>query len=529
MWRSCLTVAICFHLCQVGVTTLLWPMVRPLIGVIMAEQEIAWDLSLLVGDVSSERYRELLDEIVEGFRGFSEDYGERVENMKPSEIRQMLRVLESLYVRRLDLTNYGRLMFEACSSDKRSMQFNSWAREIESQTKQIRTPLEIRLGKRLSDDPSLLEHDKVADFRHYLERLRQLAPYRLSEESEKVVIQKDVNGISLFSQLRGSWVSKKTFEVEVEGEKKTLSFAQLGSLRMSPDREVRRMATIELYKSLAEDDLIHSMTLRSVCDDHMAMTEMRGMPSPMTQSLLDQDVDEEAVDTLLSTIESTSGDYREFLSVKAKVMGLDRLAGHDVIAPMTTNPVWKFDWPEARKIVTEAFTSFDDEIGGVIDAMFTKNKIDASNRVGKRYGAFCSRHAGAKSSYVLLSFNETMDDVFTLAHELGHAAQGHVTYHMQSPLNWRTSSCLAEMGSIFGELLLTDKLLAMSESKEEKMEILAHVLGGYFYTVYYVGLRALFEKSVYDTIAKGELIHAETACNLWNAAKKRVFADSVDW
>ena len=85
------------------------------------------------------------------------------------------------------------------------------------------------------------------------------------------------------------------------------------------------------------------------------------------------------------------------------------------------------------------------------------------------------------------------------------------------------------MGSIFGELLLTEKILSMSESKEQKMEILSQVLGGFFYTVYYVGVRALFEKSLYSTIEEGKLLDADVACELWNAAKKRVFADSVDW
>jgi oligoendopeptidase F len=85
------------------------------------------------------------------------------------------------------------------------------------------------------------------------------------------------------------------------------------------------------------------------------------------------------------------------------------------------------------------------------------------------------------------------------------------------------------MGSIFGELLLTDKMLKMAETKEQKIEILSHVLGTYFYTVYYVGLRAFFETSLYETIMSGIVLDAETACDLWNAAKKRIFSDSVDW
>lgn len=495
----------------------------------MTENEIAWDLSLIVGDASMAEVKEKMDAIVQKFKMFSEEYGERIGEMSASEIAKMLKEREALEVQANDLTNYGYLRYEACSTDKEATQLNSWARETFSQLGQLRTPLEIRLGNRVSEDEKLVDHPDLAEYRHFLERLKAEAPFRLSEEAEKAVIQKDVNGIRLVSQLQGAWVSEKTFDVEVKGQKKTLSYPQLGALRMDPDRDTRKMATVTLYGCLAEDKLLHSMALRSICGDHMSMVNLRGMPSPLTQSLIDQDVDEEAIDTLLSTIENTADSFQEFLKLKAKIMGLDKLAGHDVIAPITTDPVWKFDWDEARKVVTEAFTSFDGDIGKVVDAMFANKRIDAANRVGKTYGAFCARHSGAKSSFVLLSFNETMNDVYTLAHELGHAAQGHVTTHKQTPINWRTSSCLAEMGSIFGELLLTDKLLGMSESKEEKIEILAHVLGGYYYTVYYVGLRALFEKSIYETIAEGKVIDAETACKLWDDAKKRIFGDSVDW
>ncbi len=495
----------------------------------MTDNEIAWDLSLIVGDASMDEVKKRMDVLVGEFKEFSDKYGAKIATMAAAEIATMLREREALEIEASDLINYGMLKFEACSTDKEASQLNSWARETASQLDQLGTPLEIRLGTRMSEDEKLIDHADLSDYRHYLERLKAEAPYRLSEEAEKAVIQKDVNGIRLMSQLQGAWVSEKTFDVEVKGEKKTLSYPQLGALRMDPDRDTRKMATVTLYGDLAEDKLLHSMALRSICGDHMSMVKIRGMPSPMTQSLLDQDVDEEAIDTLLSTIESTADSFQEFLMLKAKVMGLDKLAGHDVIAPITTDPVWKFDWDAARKVVTEAFVSFNDEIGGVVEAMFTNKRIDAANRLGKTYGAFCARHAGARSSFVLVSFNETMNDVFTLAHELGHAAQGHVTTHKQTLTNWRTSSCLAEMGSIFGELLLTDKLLGMSKSKEEKMEILAHVLGGYYYTVYYVGLRALFEKSIYETIASGKVIDAETACELWNDAKKRIFADSVDW
>ncbi|MFX1482203.1 MAG: M3 family metallopeptidase [Promethearchaeota archaeon] len=495
----------------------------------MTESEMSWDLSPMVGGASAEEVKKLLDGLVEETRSFAEEYEDRILSMKPHEIKQMLVEQESLLVKVWDAVNYGQLRFVADTTNKESAQLNDWSRRTSSTFSQILTPIELRLGDLVSKYPDYIDDLEVQDYRHYLERLRNEAPFRLSEAEEKLIIKKNLNGISLFQELKDAWVSERSFDVEIEGEHKTISYPELAALRMNPDRGMRQMATETLYKDIQNDKLIYGMALRSICADHVEMTKLRGQPSPMTQSFLDQDVDDESIETLLTTIESTSSSFRDFLSLKAEFMGFDRLEGSDVIAPFTTDPIWKFNYNEARKIVVEAFTSFDQSLGKVVDDIFVNKRIDAANREGKQYGGFCSRHAGAKSSFVFISYNETMSDLYTLAHELGHSVQGYLTYHKQTPLNYRTSACLSEMGSIFGELLLTDKILSISESKEQRIEILSHVLGGYFYTVYYVALRALFEKSLYETIDAGNLLDAETACRLWDAAKRRIFADSVDW
>ncbi|TFF92014.1 hypothetical protein EU545_02235, partial [Candidatus Thorarchaeota archaeon] len=129
----------------------------------------------------------------------------------------------------------------------------------------------------------------------------------------------------------------------------------------------------------------------------------------------------------------------------------------------------------------------------------------------------------------LINFNDTINDLYTLAHENGHAAQGHLIYKHQNPVNYDLSMCVAETGSIFGELLLTDRLLRQAETDDQRLEILSTVLGNFYYTVYYVACRALFEQNLYELIENGELLDAETACKFWNAAKKRIFGDAVDW
>lgn len=495
----------------------------------MTESERSWELSVLVNGAPADKVKEMLDTVLTEAVTFRDDYSERISSMSAVEIRDMLTSLQNLQIESNDVINYGSLRFRADTTNKESGQINGWARQTGSKIEQALKSVNLNLGRLLSQRPDLVQDPILSDFKHFLEQLLDASKYHLSEGEEKAIIQKDLNGIRLFSQLQQSWVSQKTFDVEIEGEMKTLPYNELSSLRMNPNRDIRRMATKTLYKSYSDDRLLHAFALRSICADHLAMTKLRGHASPMTQSFLDQDVDEDAISSLLSVIENTSDSFRDYLMLKAKILGFEKLEGNDVIAPPTENPVWRFSWNEARKIVVDAFGSFDHEFGTVVENMFVNQRIDSASRKGKTSGAFCARHGKAKSSFVFTSYNETMTDLYTLAHELGHAVQGHVTYHAQVPLNWRTSSCLAEMGSIFGELLLTEKILSMAESKEQKIEILSSLLNGFYYTVYYVGLRALFEKSVYAAIEEGKVIDADTACDLWNAAKKRIFADSVDW
>ncbi|MBD3158174.1 MAG: hypothetical protein GF309_05235 [Candidatus Lokiarchaeota archaeon] len=488
-----------------------------------------WDLSPMVKGKSPQEVKELLHKTAQEFEEAVEGYAGELGDYSDKQLADAIRDLEELVLESSDLRNYCSMRYRANTKDKDSGMLYNVSQNVGSRIESARTVFEIRLGKVLDETPELLESKELANYRHYLEKLKRRAPYRLSETEEELVSMKDVNGIQTLQQLQQSWVSGKTFEIEVGGETKTVTLPELSSMRMSPDREIRKMATKKLYNSYADDDMIHGMALRAICADHMKMTERRGMPSPMTQSLLDQDVDRSTIDTLLNTIEETAESFQDFLQLKAKAMDVKKLPGHDVIAPWVTDPVWTFDWPEAKSIVIDAFDSFDDDLGSVVQSMFDDRRIDSENRVGKMNTAFCSSWPSASKSFVFLNYSKTLNDIYTLAHENGHAAQGHLVYENQTPVNYSMSMCMAETGSIFGELLLTEKILSMADADKERYEILSHVLNSYYYTVYYVGVRAFFEKSLYDAINNGEVIDADLACELWNKAKNRIFGDVVDW
>ena len=483
----------------------------------------------MVRGKSPQEVKELLHTTAQEFEEAVEAYVGELEEYSDGQLADAIRDLEKLVLESSDLRNYCSMRYRANTKDKDSGMLYNVSQNVGSRIESARTVFQIRLGKLLDKMPEMLQSEELANYRHYLEKLKRRAPYRLSEGEEKLVTMKDVNGIQTLQQLQQSWVSAKTFEIEVEGETKTVTLPELSSMRMSPDRKIRKMATEKLYKSYADDDMIHGMALRAICADHMKMTEHRGMPSPMTQSLLDQDVDRSTIDTLLKTIENTAESFQDFLRMKAKAMDVEKLLGYDVIAPWVTDPVWTFDWKKAKSMVIDSFDSFDDQLGSVIRSMFEDRRIDSKNRVGKMNTAFCSSWPSASKNFVFLNYSKTLNDIYTLAHENGHAAQGHLVYKNQTPVNYSMSMCMAETGSIFGELLLTEKILSMADADKERYEIISHVLNSYYYTVYYVGVRAFFEKSLYDAIDNGEVIDADLACELWNKAKNRIFGDVVDW
>ncbi|MHA1906260.1 MAG: M3 family metallopeptidase [Candidatus Thorarchaeota archaeon] len=484
----------------------------------------------MVNGASAPEVKKKLDTLVERAEHLYNDAGNRVDSMSPSELAEFLEKAETLSIEMRDMFTYCGLRYSTNTQDKEAAQLNSWNLDTNSKIDANSAVLDVKLGNHLLNNPELLEEKELENYKHYLERIKAHAPYLLSEVEEKIIIAKDVNGIGMLDQLKEAWVSAKIFEIEIDGKMETVPRSKLSSMRTSPDRRIREMASKTLYKSFADDAILYGTALNGLCRDHVAMTNIRGMPSTMTKSLLDHDMDEEVIEALLSAIEGTAKTYQDFLKLKAKYMGTgNKLLGHDIIAPWITEPIWSFDWPEAREIIIDSFTSFDDEMGKDVQTMFEGQRIDSINRVGKIGGAFCAGWPSQKKSFVMMSYNNTMNNLFTLAHELGHAAQGTLIFTANTPFNHFPGMCMAETGSIFGELLLTDILLQKSKTDEERFEILSHVLNGFFYTVYYVGTRAFMEKSLYKAVDDGKLIDGDLACNLWNASKDRIFGDAVDW
>jgi len=495
----------------------------------LVKEEMTWDLSQLVDDTNPSWIVKKLDGMVEEALRLRERYYGKIGGLDSGGLLELLQKGDEMTIEYEGVTLYCELIYAANSTDEVAKRLNDASRTALVKVGQALAFVDIEAGKLLAGNPSLFDEPGLAEYRHYLERLLSRVPYMLSEAEERLIIAKDKNGINAWSQLQGDWLSTRMFDIEVDGVRKRMSYGEIIGLYENPDRELRRTANKVVYECLGRDDIVWATALRSVCADHLQICELRKYPSPMTQSLVDNDVDQETIDSLMRTIEANVGLYRRYLKLKARLMRLKKLANWDITAPLPNIPSKEYAWDESRRIVTESYRAFDEEVGGWIEEMYERRHIDGEPRVGKSSGAFCSRWLSGRSAYVLQTFNGKRTDVNTQAHELGHAVHDYLGSRYQRPSNFEIGMCIAECGSNLGELLLTDRLLSTAGSKEEKRAILAGVLDSFGMTAFQVSARVFFEQSLYDAIKAGKFLDGETVSRLWVAGRDKIYGDAVEW
>ncbi|MDH7564197.1 MAG: M3 family oligoendopeptidase [Candidatus Bathyarchaeota archaeon] len=495
----------------------------------MKQEEMVWDLSQLVASTDPADVQRSLEEMVAEAEKLRGVYHGKIGSLDTKHLLELLECRDTYTLRFEGAVKYCSLMYSADSTNDIAKQLYGAARTAVTKSEKLLAFVDIEVGKLLAEKPSLATDPMLAEYKHYLEKLLRKVPHMLSENEEQLIIVKDKNGIKAWETLQSDWLSTRVFEIEIKGEKKTMTYGEIIGLFQNPDRELREKANQIVYEGLGKDEIVWASALRSVCDDHMQMCKMRKYPSPMTQSLIDNDIDKQAVDSLLNTVLKNVRLYHRYLTLKARLMGLKKLANYDIRAPLPSAPETEYQWEAARKEVTEAYGEFDGEIGGWIEEMYTRRHIDGKVRKGKTSGAFCASWLSGKSAYILQSFNKRMGDLYTQAHELGHAVHDYLASRAQKPSNCEVGSCIAEVGSIFGELLLTEKLLSQAKTREEKQAILAMILDEFGIVTFQVSARVFFEQSLYNTIEQGQFLDGETVAELWVAARDKIYGDSVTW
>jgi oligoendopeptidase F len=460
---------------------------------------------------------------------FEKKYRGNILHLTPEELLGCLQDVESFNKQFSNVGLYSGLVFAADMTLSEAQALNDKVEKLEAKIGKQLAFYRLELGALLKSKPQFICDSVLANYRHLLERVYRRVEHQLSEVEEQLIIEKDPFGVNAWEELQSKWLNTRTFEVTVTGEKKFLSYGEANGLLHHPDRDTRESANRSIYGLLGKDGEIFSSALRNICNDWVTLSKRRKYQTPMAASLINNDTEQTIINNLLTSIEEGTKTYRQYLKIKAQLMNLPVLGNHDIVAPLPGVSEFKFTFSQAQDLIIRAYSRFDSDYAEAITEMFTKHHIDAAPRFGKRNGAFCASFYNGQSAYILQSFNGTLNDVFTLAHELGHAAHDWYMERSQTPLNISVPSIVAETASIFSELLLTDLLLAEAKTDNERKAVLCMVLDEAGMTAFQVTARVWFEQALYQSVEQDEFLDYKTISNHWVKARNRIFGDAVEW
>jgi oligoendopeptidase F len=421
--------------------------------------------------------------------------------------------------------NYAALRFAVDTADP---QRGALLQRVQERATAIETTLlffELEWAALDEDRAEELLATEGLDFcRHHLRMQRRYRPHLLSEPEEKVMAEKGVTGSSAWSRLFAEVTS--AIRVRGEGDDEDVALEIALSRLLSPDRELRRSSAEAVTHALEPGLRVRGYILNTLLYDKAVDDRLRDYPHWLAARNLANEASDESVSALVEAVRGRYELAQRWYRLKAKLLGIDRLADYDRSAAVTQEDE-SFPWSAGRDLVLDSYTSFSAELGSVARRFFEEPWIDAPVRPHKRGGAFCAFTVPDLHPYLMLNWTARRRDVLTLAHELGHGVHAALAAR-QGLLHQHTPLTLAETASVFGETIVFGRLLEAAESPESRLALLAESIEGSIATVFrQVAMHHFEDRAHTARRAEGELA-VERIGDLWAETQEELFADSVE-
>jgi pepF/M3 family oligoendopeptidase len=351
--------------------------------------------------------------------------------------------------------------------------------------------------------------------------------YLMAEGLEALAAELSLSSTTLWSNLQGVVTSQLTAELELDGETRSLPLPALINLHSHPDESVRRRAYEAELAVLASAREPLAAAMNGIKGTANTLNWWRGREDALHTALDDSRIDRPTLDAMMGAMTDSFPTFRRYWAAKARRMGKEKLPWWDVWAPSgESKKVYSFE--EARLFILGHFASFSPKLESLARRAFDGQWIDAEQRPGKRGGAFCMRVWGPRESRVLSNFDGSLDQVSTLAHELGHAFHNECLYAAaKTPMQADTPMVLAETASIMCETIITQAMLRETSDPAEQLNILETSLIGDAQVIVDISSRFLFEKEVFERREKSEL-SADDLCEMMRRAQLATYGDALD-
>ncbi len=491
--------------------------------------DVAWDLETLVHGEGPDGVLRLLDEAQAQADEFAAAYAGKVAELNGAGLAAAIGELIEL----TDLVgragSYASLKF---AEDTAKPEHGALLAAVEERGTAIQTKLLFfELEWTALDDAKaeeLLAAPGVEKARHHLRVVRKEKPHMLSEPEERILAEKSSSSRGAWDRLFDELTS--VIEVELPGEDGTTQSVPLDvalSQLTNPSRDTRRTVAEAVTKALQPGLRTRAFIFNTLLQDKAVEDRLRSFPSWIASRNLANEASDESVQALVDAVQEAYDVPQRWYALKARILGIDKLADYDRIASVSDADEQEFSWQESTDMVFTSFDAFATEMGDVARKFVHEGWIDAPVRPGKRGGAFCAYTVPSHHPYVLLNWTSRRRDVLTLAHELGHGIHAYLARE-RGPFEQTTPLTLAETASVFGETLVFDRLLEQTTEPQARLGLLAEQIEGSIATIFRQTAMNRFEHAVHTARREEGELSVERFGELWYASQEAMLGDAVD-
>ncbi|NHZ87095.1 MAG: oligoendopeptidase F [Planctomycetia bacterium] len=370
--------------------------------------------------------------------------------------------------------------------------------------------------------------DGLKDYQHYFDNLIRQREHTLSSEQEELLAMAGELYRSPSKIFEALTEADLVFPIVVneKGDSVRLTRGRYYLMLLSTDQEVRRRAFLARTEAFDKIKNTNAAVLSSSLKKDLFLSRVRKYNSTIEMALGADNVPVEVYDNLLNTVYSHVGSLNKYMELRKKVLGLEDIHLYDAAVPIVEGVDVKVSYEEAKVILEKAFQPLGDEYIKTIKTALNSRWIDVYETEGKATGAY-SWGTYTSHPYMLMNYNGTMDHMFTLAHELGHAMH---SYQSNKTLPYATADYplfLAEVASTFNENLLLDYLMKNTDDKKQKLVLLDQWINNFLGTVFAQVIFGEFERNAHKMVQEGSPITVESLNKIVRDIDKKWYGDTV--
>lgn len=446
-----------------------------------------WDLSPLLDSDNDPRIESFMDEVKAKNAEFVTKWKDNEDYLKdPKTLKQALDEYEELH------THYGfggRVGYYFYLRSKQELNNP----ELKAQNNKL-DDISTKLGNdmaffthRLSKidektQKQFLESKLLQDYKHFLQNIFEAAKYLLSEEEEKILnIKAQVSHTNWVKMVSGLYAKEEAIVLDEDGKKVKKNMSDIGNLTKSKNKEVRDYAAKVLTKLTKKHIDIAENEMNSILQNKKTTDELRKYPRPDFARHLSDEIDTDVIDTLVESVTSRFDLAHEYFKLKAELHGVEKLTYFERNLEYGDTEI-KYSFEDSIKLVRKTFEQLDPEFAIILDKYLAEGRFDVFPETGKYSNPFHVHYLKSLPNYILLCHHERLDDVLTIAHEMGHAINAVLSKQKQNSLHVDYSVAVAEVASTFMEDFVLQELVKEAND-QVKLELLMKKLSDCIVTI----------------------------------------------